>query len=255
MKIISYNLFEGARATTADLVAFIAGHAPDLVCLQETNGWDEDGGRRAKEFARAVGLPHYVVGKSNTSFDLATFSRAPFVESTVHTDGFWHCAIHTAVPYGDGILHVWNLHLDPRDEQSRLAESARLLERMGGERMIVAMGDLNSLSAADGYPLELGARLRAKGIAKFGNAEVRHDVMDGLADGGLVDVAHAFGTHEWTVPTPANTDADHAERLRLDYLLASPQVAPFVRAAIVDRNERTDRISDHYPLVVTLDPR
>ena len=255
MKILSYNLFEGARTTMADLLGFVADEAPDLVCLQEANGWGEDGRRRAREFASAVGLPNFVFGASNTPFNLVTFSQVPFVESGVHHDGFWHCAVHAAVRYGDDVLHVWNLHLDPRDEQRRLDEAALLLRHLDGEGMVVATGDLNSLSAVDGYPSDLGERLQAKGISKFGHPDVRYDVMRTFADGGLIDVAHVLGTNEWTVPTPANTDVHHADRLRLDYLLAGEEALPFVRSVTVARNEATDRISDHYPLLATLAPR
>lgn len=253
MKIISYNLCEGAHATDAALRAFIADEAPDLVCVQEANGWHQNG--RAEEFAAATGLPHFVFGASNTPFHLATFSRTPFARSSVLNDGFWHCAVHTAVRYGDGILHVWSLHLDPRDEQSRLAEASHLQRHIGDHDLTLALGDLNSLSAADGYVSDLGERLRAKGISKFGDAELRYDVMRTFSEGGLTDVAHVLGSNEWTVPTPANTDAFHADRLRLDYVLASEQLVPSVRSAVVARNEATDRISDHYPLVVTLAPR
>ncbi len=258
MKIISYNLLEGARRTGAEFVEFVVAHAPDLVCLQEANGWNGDGQRRAKAFAAEAGLPYFVFGESNTPFHLVTFSRLPFTQGDVHTDGFWHSAIHAGVLYDGDTLDVWNLHLDPRDEDSRLREATRMLtlmrseQRTGTGRKVVAMGDLNSLSSAGDYAPELWSTLRAAGISKFGTTGLRHDVMDRFADGGLVDAAHALGTHEWTVSTPANTDSHHAARLRLDYLLASRDVLPFVTSAVVDRGGKTDRISDHYPLVVTL---
>jgi len=258
MKIISYNLLEGARETGDELVEFISGHAPDVVCLQEANGWDEEGQRRAREFAERVDLPYYVLGRSNTPFHLVTYSRTPFTESAVHTDGFWHSAVRVVVPFADDVLHVWNLHLYPFDEAGRLEETERVLSLMADEasarpdRRIVAMGDLNSLSAVDEYPTDLVADLRGKGVTKFGDAALRTDVMTRFTGGGLVDVAHALGTNEWTVPTPVNTDADHADRLRLDYLLADEGTARLVTSAVVARDGRTDRISDHYPLVITL---
>lgn len=252
MKVVSYNLFEGASATRPQLAEFIQGEQPDVVCLQEANGWGEHEERRAKEFADEAGLPFYVFGDSNTRFKLATFSRTPFTSSEVHTNGFWHSAIRASVRHGDDAIDIWNVHLNPRDEADRLDEAKLLASMVGRARKAIAMGDFNSLSAADDYDPSLIKQLRAKGIRKFGETALRHEVLDYFAEQGLVDIAQALGVNEWTVPTPANTDAHHAERLRLDYMLATADLMPLVTSMFVVKNKLTDGISDHYPLVTTI---
>lgn len=252
MKILSYNILEGARARHDELVAFVSGHEPDVVCLQEANGWGDDDAARARAFAAAVGLPHVCFGTSNTPFDLVTFSRRPFISTAVDAEGFWHCAVRAAVPCGGGTLDVWNLHLDPRDEDRRLSEAQRLASLARPAEPTLVVGDLNSLSPLDEYPSGLRQRLQARGITKFGRTRLRHEAMTALAGAGLVDMAHARGTSEWTVPTPSNMDVFHAGRLRLDYALANAELAPSVTSVRVERNDLTDRISDHYPLVVML---
>lgn len=253
MKVVSYNLFEGASTTKLELAEFINGEKPGVVCLQEANGWGENGQSRAKEFASEVGLPFYVYGNSNTRFKLATFSRTPFVSSEVHRNGFWHSAIRATIQDDDDTIDVWNVHLDPRDETNRLDEASILASMVGAARKAIAMGDFNSLSTADEYDPALLEQLRAKGIRKFGEIALRHDVMDYFAQAGLVDVAQALGTNEWTVPTPANTDAHHADRLRLDYMIATTDLVPSITSMSVVKNELTDKISDHYPLVAAIE--
>ena len=253
MKVVSCNLFEGASATKSELAEFINGERPDVVCLQEANGWGDDGQSRAKEFASEVGLPFYVYSDSNTHFKLATFSRTPFVSSEIRKNGFWHSAIRASIQHSGDTIDVWNVHLDPRSEANRLDEASILASMVSKAKKAIAMGDFNSLSATDTYAPDLIEQLQSKGIRKFGEIALRYDVMDYFAAQGLIDVAQALGTNEWTVPTPANTDAHHADRLRLDYMLATQDLAPSITSMAAAKNELTDKISDHYPLVATIE--
>lgn len=254
MKIVSYNLLEGAGPSADELVRFLRDESADVVCLQEANGWEAEGWRRARELAEAVGLPYLACGHSNTPFHLVTLARIPFVHQEIHTRGLWHCAVQVVVREGEDELEVWNLHLDPRSEDERVREAALVVGLLDPERSAVLTGDLNSLSAHDGYPADLAARLNATGVTKFGTGRLRYETMDRFAVAGLVDAARVTGSATWTVPTPANADPDHADRLRLDYLLASADLAPRIVSAQVVRTALTDTISDHYPLVVTLAP-
>lgn len=251
MKIISYNLFEGASTTTAELVEFVSVEQPDVICLQEANGWADDDERKIKEFSKETGLSYWVYGDSNTEFKLATLSRLPFVNSAVHKGGLWHSAIQAGVRLpNDDVAQIWNIHLNPRNESDRISEAEKLVPILGTNALV--MGDFNSLSRSDNYKPGLIEELRAKGIRKFGETTLRFDVMDLWRELGLVDVALQLGTNEWTVPTPANNDVNHADRLRLDYMVAAPTMLTSIVSLSTPKTRLTDTISDHYPLVVTL---
>lgn len=251
MKIVSYNLFEGANETTAALEEFVNNEYPDVVCLQEANGWGDDNERRAKEFAEKTGLSHWIYGDSNTRFKLATFSRFPFVNSTVHKDGLWHSAIQAGVRLPDNnVAEIWNIHHNPRNEDDRIREAKKLTSIMGTKALI--MGDFNSLSRSDDYDPGLVKQLNAKNIQKFGETALRFDVMDLWDEQGLTDIALHLGANIWTVPTPANKDLNHADRLRLDYMLATPSLLPSIVSLATPKNDLTDKISDHYPLVAII---
>lgn len=254
MKIISYSIFEGVANTRTELTDYIIEQAPDVLCLQEANGWEENDQQIAKEFGEEIGLPNLVFGVSNTPYHLAIYSREPFIDTEVHTDGILHCAIHASVHHGEDVLHLWNVHLDPRTEDDRLKESDLLLSLMDPDQdqQVLAMGDFNSLSSQDDYPDDLLEDLLAQGVTKFGEDELRFDVMENFSSGGMTDVAQEQGTADWSVPTPVNDDEDHAARLRLDYLLANSNALPLVQSAVVEKNDTTDKISDHYPVVISL---
>lgn len=250
MRIASYNLYEGAQDTYSQLQEFVAEQNPDVLCLQEANGWDSGTPSRLEEFGETTGLPHYVFGNSNTRFKLATFSRLPLLASEVVTDGFWHSAVRTTVGYKDDALDVWNVHLNPRGEDERVKEIARLIALTDTNRPTVITGDFNSLSALDQYPDEMLSVLATQGITKFGVDRLRFDVTERLTRAGFVDAANELISATNTVPTPANKDMYHATEMRLDYMFVTKVLARSLGSVHVPKNLLTDVISDHYPLVV-----
>lgn len=168
MRIVSYNLFEGAQNNYDQLKQFIGEYNPDIVCLQETNGWDNGSPSRLERFCKDTGLSHHVFGRGNTVYTLATVSKVPILSSTVHKDGFWHCAVHIKVMFGTEFLNIWNVHLSPVDEISRLAEVKRLIAMINIDENTIVVGDFNSLSREDNYPNALHKELLKLNIIKFG---------------------------------------------------------------------------------------
>ncbi|CAN5708323.1 hypothetical protein BH23PAT2_BH23PAT2_02760 [soil metagenome] len=251
MRIASYNLYEGAQDTEAELRDFVDEQELDVLCLQEANGWADGTPTRLEKFAKATGLTSSVYADSNTRFKLAMFSKTIVTDSTVHTDGFWHSAVHSVVQLDDTPLHVWNVHLNPGNEDQRLAEAKLLMSLINQDEHTIITGDFNSLSRTDQYPDGLIDDLIAKGITKFGDTSLRYDVTDFLTEAGLTDVAASLDKHSNTVPTPANQDAYHAAELRLDYMFVTQGLAKAIKSVDVIKSPLTDVISDHYPLVAT----
>lgn len=252
MKIASYNIFEGAEASLPQLEAFVREQYLDVLCLQEANGWLEGDPSQLAEFAAATGFTHVASG-GNRRFKLATLSKLPFGRTEVHSDNFWHGAVETEVVTAGGPLDIWNTHLNPMDEDGRIPEAKQIASGIDRSRPTLIVGDFNSLSEVDGYPADLAQQLALKGITKFGVDTTRYDVTRIFPDHGLYDVAAILEKTTNTVPTPANTDAHHADKLRLDYMFATESLLRRVGDIAVPKNELTDRISDHYPQVLTLD--
>lgn len=252
IKVLSYNLRDGAKDTYDSLVTFINAEKPDILCLQEANGWNEKAPSRVEAFAQATGFHEWRVGHSNTDFDLITFSRLPIASSQTATSGFWHSALQTVVTWDSMQLSIWNVHLDPRTPQNRIAEVERLIAAIGNNGYTLVAGDLNSISMSDSYPPDLLNKLLARDIEKFGTNQLSFDELTCLTEAGFVDVAVQARTTEPTVPTPANSDDSHAIPLRLDYILTTPELSHLCTNVSVIKSNLTDHISDHYPVVMTL---
>jgi endonuclease/exonuclease/phosphatase family metal-dependent hydrolase len=252
MRIASYNIFEGAQNTLPELQSFVAQQNLDVLCIQEANGWNNGVPSRLENFAVSTGLHYYVYGDSNTRFKLVTLSRLPIAHSKVYTEGFWHSAVRAIIRLGSRTLDLWNVHLNPNDEDSRLSEVKRLSAMIDRTQPTIVSGDFNSLSETDGYSDLLIENLALQGIRKFGTRKLRYDVTNYIASQGLVDLAAAQGQRQTTVPTSANNDTHHAADIRVDYMFATPGITNLIEEIDVPKDALTNIISDHYPLVLTL---
>lgn len=251
MKIASYNIFKGAQNSLPQLEAFVRQQNLDILCLQEANGWLDGTPRQLGRFAAATGLVHAAAG-GNRAYKIATLSRMPFVATRFHSEGFWHGALQTIIHTSAGPIDMWNAHLKPRDEDGRLPEAKYIANRIDTDALGLLLGDMNSLAEVDDYPADLARILAAKGITKFGTDHTRYDVIQTLQDSDLYDIAAERGANVNTVPTPVNTDKYHADDLRLDYMFGTRSLMEYVTECCIVKDELTDRISDHYPQVLTV---
>lgn len=253
-KILTYNLRNGAEKTYDVLVEFVKQEAPDILCIQEANGWADNDSQQIKNFAKQINFPYFSLGNSNTDFKLVTFSKLPIVKSRCITEGFWHSALKTVILWNNEQLTIWNVHLDPRTPINRQKEVTRLLSYIQRPlQKVIITGDFNSISRADIYPDDTLKKLLAVGIKKFGITRLSYNVMSSLEKFGLIDVAAVHNATFNTVPTDANEDDDHSITLRLDYFIVSPDINSKTVNVSVPKNTYTNRISDHYPIVLELE--
>jgi exodeoxyribonuclease III len=252
IRIASYNLWNGASDTFSRLTDFAKEQAFEVLCLQEVNGWQDNDFAKLKDFADRAEYTAHQFGNSNSEYKLATLSTLPITFQNVHVEGFWHCAIETHVEVDGQEIVIINLHLDPWKEDPRLHEIERLFELIDLGKPTVIVGDFNSISRADNYPPEFLKELQKRKIAKYGQTELDFRVTDFLTAAGFVDVAAQLKRMDPTVPTPYNTDEEYEVPARIDYVFVSANLAPLVQDFSVIKNESTDKISDHYPITLTL---
>lgn len=246
MKILTYNIGNGARRTLKSLIAYVNLENPDILCIQEANEWQDGSPSYLRQFSDATGFKYWEFGKSKTGFNLIIFAKKPIISSQTYHSGFWHSAVHAEIPYGDTSLHVWNVHLDPKAPQFRIKEIHKLLRLTKHQEKLIVTGDLNSIKSSDPYAPNLLEELLDIGITKFGRDKLSFAEIETLTGSGLIDMMS--NSFETTVPTPYNKDANHAIGLRLDYILASSSVASNISDVTVVKNIMTDEISDHYPI-------
>lgn len=248
----SYNLFDGAQDAYARLVRFVTAQNFDILCLQEVNGWQNDEYKRVREFLDQVGYRSYAFGDSNTQFKLATFSRLPITAQSIHTIGFWHCVVEIHVSVGNTDVAIFNLHLNPWNEESRLQEIDHLLPKIDRNKATIITGDLNSISRQDNYPATFHNELIKHGIIKYGQADLEFRVIETLENAGFIDAAVKLNAIQPTVPTPSANDRDHELPVRIDYMLVSAPLQNAISNFTTIKTEETNIISDHYPICVDI---
>ena len=260
IRIASYNLWDGSKRTYFRFIDFVKEQNFDVLCLQEINGWQDDNFAKLNDFADRSGFADFEYGNSNSEFKLATLTTMPAVSKTVLQEGFWHCVVETHLKVGDSELVIFNVHLDPWKEDPRVLEIERLLSKVDQNKPTIITGDFNSLSRADNYPPEFLATLQQRKFYKFGQDELEYRVTDKLIENGFTDVAANLAHLDITAPTPYGESEADSEGVpvseapaRLDYVFANAKALPMVKDYEVIKNSETDKISDHYPIVVTLD--
>jgi exodeoxyribonuclease III len=252
VRVASYNLWNGASDTYFRLVDFVKEKKFDVLCLQEINDWQNEDFARLKDFADRAGYTTYQYGNSNSEYKLATLTTLPVTTQTVHEEGFWHCVVETHVRVGEMEVAIFNLDLDPWKEEPRLREIEKLLKKVDPNKPAILTGDFNSLSRQDNYPPEFAEQLQQKGIYKYGQTELEFGVTDRLATAGFVDVAAQLQHLTPTVPTAYSPGGTPEFPARIDCAYVSSDLVPMVQGLDVVKDDATDKISDHYPIVLTL---
>ena len=252
MKIATWNV-NSVKARRERLLAFLARHGPDVVCLQELK--TEEAGFPRDELL-AVGYHAAVLGQKTyngvavltrslpsdvtTGFgDGGDESQARFVTATV--DGIRFASAY--VPNGQTVgSEKWTYKLE------WLARLRSWVERQAGTPLVLC-GDYNvapeERDVANPAAWEGTVLCHEEVRAAFGR----------LRSLGLVDafrLHHAEGgLYTWwdyrQLAFPKN------DGLRIDHVLVSLELAPRCVSAVVDRDERKGKLpSDHAPVLVEL---
>jgi exodeoxyribonuclease III len=263
LKIMFLNIFEGCRDD--DRLGLIADYVqhrePDVLGLSELCGWRDRGRARMRHFAGLTGLRHWVVCESRSTFDVGLLAKRPLGPRITLREGVSNGLLVAEVPLQSAEpLAVMVLHLSPGDEDTRRRELDTVARHAWGRDRLVVMGDMNALSPSDlteYRQTDLFSRVRAAGHAKYGTEHLRTDAMASLLGFGLVDAVRVMrgdGLFVPSVPTPFSTDSHHnVAEVRVDYILVSADLAQRVIDARVDASKDTDRLSDHRPVLATLD--
>lgn len=197
------------------------------------------------EDARSWGHPYVQLCKVKTGYHLGFTSRKPIKNvHLISKEGLWHGIIHGQT-HG---IDFFVLHLAPRPEDIRLVETEIVLSEIrkiqSVDRPTVLLGDFNSASRLDNdyYRHEF----------KY---EPIYNVMDQYMNSGYVDLVHQ---HQGTISEKqASMSSFLIENKkgfwRIDYILASSQLAKKCISARVMKDPVTEYLSDHYPVMADFD--
>jgi exodeoxyribonuclease III len=246
---MTYNIKDGGRPDRLDaIVAVIAAHRPDLLALQELRGFDR---AALDRLATATGMAAYLA-RSWTGQPVAVLVReGGAVTATRRIRGpFHHAAAEVTVRTDRGLLTVVGTHLCPHSARIRLAEARTLARLVDPDRLMLLMGDLNSLDPETDHTervRQLPARYRSRHV-RDGAVDTRPVAT--LAAAGLVDLFRPGGP-EHSVPT--RLGGSEFPSARLDYILGTPPLVPLARRFRIVTDGGADTASDHYPVLTELD--
>jgi exodeoxyribonuclease-3 len=254
MRVMTYNILEGGKGRLDKIASVVRDQDPDILAVQEANGFDNVGNRRIQIFSDMIGMEYFSLATGNHNsrrngrYHVATFSKHPLQPVPIE-GSFHHAALHTRVLFAGSDVDVINAHLDPHFNESRVREMNRMLRSLEGCDPAMITGDLNSLSSHDDYSREVSRfteYLKKNFVSK---GKVQTGILRRAYDAGFVDAAVALDAQERTMPTPLSKYQDGLS-FRVDYVLVSSGLSDKLARASVVSGEEADTASDHYPLVV-----
>ncbi|MCH2138446.1 MAG: endonuclease/exonuclease/phosphatase family protein [Phycisphaerales bacterium] len=223
---------------------FLQDTEPDIIGWQELNGWTPS---RLRSFTARIGLPHGELLKER-GYDLGLSSRWPISVQERHLHGMHHGLLH-ATTAG---VHVFVVHFSPGSHAHRLREVEQVMQRVEpllayGQRVLV-MGDLNAASGQDDALFgDVGLQWwNGWNYPVNDNGRPVTDVVQRALDGGLVDL--------WVQQRASDTPQFEA-RPRIDFILASPNLAAACTDAQWLDTDRCRVMSDHPPVQADLQLR
>ncbi len=263
MRIVTWNLLNGGQdgASTERLdriTGVLRGQNPDVVLLQEANGFAADNQRRLHHLENSLDMRGFL-GVAKTGYDVATFVRRDQAVGSHEVDAtnFFHAMVRVELLLDGVSLHVINTHLCPHSAQVRVTEAQHLARyvRYGAtdDVHVVIGGDFNSLDPHQGHSAALEKMppyYRARYLVPGDDQQPDTRVGRALEVAGLVDIGYLLGDQSYTIPTLLPVFGADFGRLRLDYMYLSPGFASLTTDYGVIRTEQTDKCSDHYPLMI-----
>lgn len=268
LKIISYNIWNGFEQQSTrknKFTEWIRKEQPDIVALQELVDFNkEDLGELSKVYGHA-----YSILLKEKGYPVGISSRYPITVVHRQTDQFWHGMLHVKIKGLDFIV----THLSPFSWQYRLKEARQIVEYVKNNKLdnCIILGDLNAYSPLDATWLETQSALK-ENLTKWDQEHPEYGNMRGSRfDYGVISTFLAAGFDDCigrsvfpaakraSFPSATLYNWDWGDsRLtavseRLDYILLSEPLAPYVKQVEVNNGPELEGISDHYPVSVIID--
>jgi endonuclease/exonuclease/phosphatase family metal-dependent hydrolase len=259
MRLMTYNVLTGGRDGAVDsrlslISEVIQAVAPDLLVLNECNGFEQDGYRTLYRLEAELGM-RAVLAPAESGFHVALFvRRGRLIETRCLSREVHHAVLSAKIEIDGRPLRVIGTHLCPFGGDARLLEVQHLIRYLRDEYAFV-LGDLNALSAHDAgryAPGQWLPRRRARHVLAESGGKLDTRAISALEEAELVDV---FRQQNNTAPTVLTRLGEGWQdyQARIDYIFATrPAAERVTRAERVD-GARVEQASDHYPLFVDVD--
>ncbi|MDR6785626.1 exodeoxyribonuclease-3 [Pedobacter africanus] len=238
-KVLDYNVLTGFQknpAQAAIFVEWVKGIDPDMVAMQELSTFTQDSLER---LARRYGHAYAVLLTKERAAPMGITSKYPIVNVQKVTDNMHHGYICARVKH----YHVVVTHLSPFSYEKCKEEISNILawsSTLPKKEKLMIMGDLNAFAATDSLLYQ------EKGYKR------RYGVIRQLLEAGFTD-AFAFKKQvkEFSYPTKKYENGVK-QYGRLDYIFLNGALKKDCLDIRIVRDQVTDQLSDHYPLLMEL---
>ncbi len=257
---MTYNVLTGGRDSSGAgsarlglIVDTVRAVSPDILVLNECNGFEQHGYRTLYQLEAELGM-RGVLAEADTGFHVGFFHRTgrlletQFLRREVH-----HAVLAATLDVGGTRLTVIGAHLCPFGGDARLLEVQHLIRFLREDHVLI-LGDLNALSPHDAtahQPSRWLPRRRARHVLAEAGGKLDTRAISTLEGADLVDVLRQGGHAEPTALTRLGAEFEDYQ-VRIDYVFASRLAAERVTRAERVTGERIEAASDHYPLFVDL---
>lgn len=255
-KVLSYNILEGFRGDSVRIKSFqdwVVKRSPDVVAFQEFNGISK---AQMVKMANDIGYPYTVLQK-RAGFPLALMSKYPITNVIKVTEGMQHGMLYAKTAG----YHIIVTHLHPKTYEKRIEEVDILLKYIGRipkDEPLILMGDFNNMSPLDKadynnepkMKLVLNSEKNNADTKTTKNGEIEYTAIQKLLDAGLIDTWRKFNSaYDKSAPTKLKT---HQNYTRIDYIYVNQALIPYTVDATLVKDNLTDTLSDHYPMLLIL---
>lgn len=247
LRVMTYNIYKGAKGREAGLLAIIRAVQPDILFLQEVA--EES---RIHSLAEQLGFYYAFAASHYGPKNLALLSRYPLL----------HRESHLAFPLFHALLlatiqlptrkpfNLYGVHVGVLYDWWRTAELRTILQRIRKYEAAhpssysLMAGDFNAILPGDAVNLQTGTRLHK--IVLFLQYHFATRFAPRLLDrAGWIDGYRTFHPHANGFTFPATAPA-----VRLDHIYTTPTLATHLtRCEVVTAPAETKTVSDHLPLM------
>ena len=253
-KILSYNVLYGLQDDSlikSDYIDWVKEINPDIVAYQEMNKFTQ---KSIEQFALQYGHPYAVLSKIE-GFPVALSSKYPIVNVQKVVDNMHHVYLYANI----NNINVIVIHFSPFSYKKRQLEVSEVLSRAAlipKNEKVVIMGDFNSLSQTDASEYNEEAlnaqkerELKENHIRNLNDGKFDYTVIGAMQKAGYIDLIRKFNSEfQYSAPTKKYSSK---YLKRIDFVWTNPKMAKYATSAKIIRDEVTDRISDHYPVLTT----
>lgn len=261
LKILNYNVWDGfKRYNVSDtlnqniFIEWVKNISPDIIAYQEMCFISQDD---FEDFATKLNHNYAILSNPfktlKKDFPVALTSKYPIVNVRKVEDNMHHAYLYAKIKD----IHLFVIHLSPFSLEKRINEIDQILAEaalLPKKENIMIMGDFNSLSADDSLYYK---NLKVNQIKEIrGNPD--YSVINKMKNSGYYDVFRIFHK-EFAKSMPTEVADSILTSLsrpsvprRIDYVFVNKVLAKKLISADFLIDSTTNKISDHYPLLITV---